>query len=729
VPHRNAVLIALSKKLTPAQPELVTARGGFRRPGRRELTVSDIAEQLMTDRVVASLISYCTMPEGQALGAVAWLAQRRHGPLSLECWNEPTRSVPRAEVVDLLGGSADGLRDAADVTLDRLAQLGLVLPAPRHGDVVVADYIHHTLAAEAGLGRPAMDLIRADFNAPEVHRLAECLGLGKAAHRADAERDIETILADPIRVRKLLDSAPIDARQLAEEVSKSSTPWIRATCFQRTGGYHPNAKYSLSPHGSGSPAADWLAARGLLLPAGEGDLLELVLEVKLAVEGELRAPFTAQPPPWPELPVVGDVAKPAAAAAATAVWQMERLLAACGEQPAALRKAGGIAVRDTKRLARAIGVDEEITRFWLTVAVAAGLLGQLAEPVEKPKGYRGKAIEPNLVVLPTEDYDRWLTLPPDERLAHVVAAWATLPTICLLPDPDSPPIALLADFDNNAVSLRYAMLEALATLPEGRGIDGSAMPHLVEAAIWQRPFRVGGDDGGIMKIEATLREAELLSAAALGAATSVGRVVAELLGTGNAWKTAVSTLTPVLAELFPPPHTTARFQADLTAMVAGAPSRDLFELLNAVGDRESEGHAVVWRLSAASVRRALDAGHTADGLIEQLTAVARGGRLPQPVEYLIKDVGRTHGHVRVVRSSCCLRSDDETLLTELMKAAALRKLGLRRIAPTVLISTSSDRETLDALRAAGYSPALEAETGVTVLERSGIRRAPSRPTR
>ncbi len=38
-----------------------------------------------------------------------------------------------------------------------------------------------------------------------------------------------------------------------------------------------------------------------------------------------------------------------------------------------------------------------------------------------------------------------------------------------------------------------------------------------------------------------------------------------------------------------------------------------------------------------------------------------------------------------------------------MNAAALRKFGLRRIAPTVLISTSPYAQVLDALRAADYA--------------------------
>jgi hypothetical protein len=131
---------------------------------------------------------------------------------------------------------------------------------------------------------------------------------------------------------------------------------------------------------------------------------------------------------------------------------------------------------------------------------------------------------------------------------------------------------------------------------------------------------------------------------------------------------------------------------------------------------------VVWRFTPATVRRALDIGHDADKLLARLAEVSELP-LPQPLEYLIKDVARTHGRIRVVRSACCLRSDDETLIDELVRTRALGKLGFRKIAPTVLISSVGEEETLAALRNAGYTPVLEAETGATVIERPAARRA------
>ncbi|MGW7328405.1 helicase-associated domain-containing protein [Streptomyces sp. NPDC054840] len=99
--------------------------------------------------------------------------------------------------------------------------------------------------------------------------------------------------------------------------------------------------------------------------------------------------------------------------------------------------------------------------------------------------------------------------------------------------------------------------------------------------------------------------------------------------------------------------------------------------------------------------------------------------LPHPLAYTIKDTAQTHGQLKVVRSACCIRSDDTALIAEVAQSRALAKLRLRRIAPTVLISTAPPEETLSALRTAGYAPSQEAETGSTLLDRAPTDRAPS----
>jgi hypothetical protein len=81
--------------------------------------------------------------------------------------------------------------------------------------------------------------------------------------------------------------------------------------------------------------------------------------------------------------------------------------------------------------------------------------------------------------------------------------------------------------------------------------------------------------------------------------------------------------------------------------------------------------------------------------------------IPQPLAYLIGDIGRQHGRVRVRDIGCVIHGVEETLLTEILAAKTLRGLGLTRLAPTVLAAALPQAETLAALRGAGYFPAAE----------------------
>jgi hypothetical protein len=119
---------------------------------------------------------------------------------------------------------------------------------------------------------------------------------------------------------------------------------------------------------------------------------------------------------------------------------------------------------------------------------------------------------------------------------------------------------------------------------------------------------------------------------------------------------------------------------------------------------------------------ALDAGVDADALLDALAAVATGG-LPQALEYLVRDVGRRHGHVRVAPAGSVVCADDATLLAELVATKSLRALRLRAVAPTVLVSAADPDATLAALREAGYAPTGLTEGGSARVERRVRRRA------
>lgn len=712
----------------------------------RELSQGDL--QVLLAAVELALQLYGPVP---SLSPLHLVGPSRHSPVSpAPAFDPASRAVPRKQLLDLLAPD-DATRAAAEAALVRLAERALVLP-PHGTKVVVPAVVHRELSALRGYGRPVDQLLTEAFKAAEIHRIAAELGLPKGRTRDVAQQRISALLGDPDQVRALAATAPSEARELLAKLT-AGPPLLRTHCFVSEYGYYaPGAKFGFRAAGSGDQGTDWLAARGMVVPVGT-DLAELPYEIGSALrEQDARPEYQPVPPSVPTaVPLPSGAAGEAQAAAAAAASRVELLLRAVAAQPPALRKAGGIAVRDTRRLAKAIGVPEDQARLWLDLAANADLLAAHREEAPPSRGRgRSRAPEPapSARILPTERYDGWLASAPAQRLLPLVTTWACVPELFTWwPDPDETPVALVAPQDAQAVPLRLAVLDALSALPEGYGIDPgnpAALADLLWSAAWFRPGIGLPDDELVERARAVLYEAGLLGVVAHGALTPVGHAVRSLLHGGAArhfpavpgagpalarhrqLSTAVVEVGEALAGLLPAAQTTARFQADLTAVVAGAASPELTELLSAVADRESEGHAIVWRITAATVRRALDHGLDAAELLEHLTEASEGGRpLPQPLEYLIKDTARTHGRMRVVRSACCIRSDDEALVLELSKARTLARLGLRRIAPTVLISTAAPADTLAALRAAGYAPVLEAETGTTVVERIPEQRAPS----
>ncbi|WP_078969794.1 helicase-associated domain-containing protein [Streptomyces natalensis] len=413
------------------------------------------------------------------------------------------------------------------------------------------------------------------------------------------------------------------------------------------------------------------------------------------------APQTA-PAPAGRTPTDASLLDEARTATATLAATLERLLASLAAQPAALRKSGGLTIREIKRLAKAAGATEPFTRLLLDLALAADLIALTRT-------------SSGITALPTGAYDDWLTRPPRERLAPVLAAWSALWDVPTHTPFGQTPTALVRGHDRHAPALRHALLATLATVPLGTGAplpplsspDDKPLADLLAAADWHRPLAVTAQPPAEERAAHTLHEAAWLGLLAHGTLTPLGRA---LLADPR-------DLDAPLRDLLPPLVEQAHFQGDLTAVVPGRPAAALDALLAAAADRESEGHAVTWRFTPASVRRALDTGHSADTLLDGLTAVSVFGGLPQPLDYLIRDTARSHGRMRVLPAACCIRSDDETLVRELAAHHALRTLGLRAVAPTVLVSGRPPAATLEALRAAGYAPALESDTGATTVER------------
>jgi hypothetical protein len=530
-----------------------------------------------------------------------------------------------------------------------------------------------------GLGPPAQALLE-PRTATELRAVAAALGVENRALKRDVLRAVCDALGDAATVRTLVASAPPATRDLL-----TTAAW-----------HGPVITVRAMPY---SAELDWAARRGLLLSDG-WQHATMPREVALALRGpDWQPPFTPQPPPL-RLAAVdpASVEHEASAAAAAAVDGVSAMLAAIGHTPLAVRKAGGIGAREQRRLAKAVGVPEATVRLWLELAYTAGLLTPSADQV-----------------LLTPAYDDWLAGEPADRLVPLLAAWWLMPTVPLQ-DGTVPLVRELAG--RLGGELRQKLLQSVAHTPGGqRIVDETELGPVLH---WRLPLLIESFAEPEEYIRPLWTEAGLLGVLAHGAPTELaGALVA---GDPDALANAARKL---LDDAVPE----AIFQADLTAVVPGIPAGPLAGLLDSVADRESRSTASTWRFSAASVRRALDAGRQAEEVAEQLRAVAVGRALPQGLEYLLRDVARGHGRVRVRPVACVVRADDPALLTEIVATRSLSRLGLVALAPTVLGSAATVDDTLAALRTAGYAPVGEDATGTPTLERLASHRAAPVPTR
>ncbi|WP_165242053.1 helicase-associated domain-containing protein [Corynebacterium lizhenjunii] len=169
-------------------------------------------------------------------------------------------------------------------------------------------------------------------------------------------------------------------------------------------------------------------------------------------------------------------------------------------------------------------------------------------------------------------------------------------------------------------------------------------------------------------------------------------------------------------------------QADMTVITPGPLETPVLHTLEQLADLESPGLASVYRVSAASLRRGMDAGLTPEA-IGSFFARHAYGEVPQAVSFLIEDVARSHGMLRAGTALCYVRCEDTALLAHAVAAVE----ELRLLAPTVAIAESPLGRILEQLRAAGFAPAAEDATGASIDVRPAPavlptpRPAPARP--
>lgn len=627
-----------------------------------------------------------------APASLAELAERITAPWSvvetLRSFDKPT--LQTAEALAALSGCASredlskllGEPDpgALDKAISTLAEHALIVTTG--AQVALISAAANAWPSPLQLGVPITPTLERRTVA-ELKAIGSALGITTSTRKADVLHEVIAALTDHHLIRGLVAKAPRRVRDELLHSARTGEP-IELTSFGYYYGY-PGRQRSHEQEATDR----WGIERGLLVRTDTADGLILVAEVALALRGpHYAAPFDPIPPTV-ALVAANQQAIDSGGVAAIAAFGniVTALLDIAGRTPIAILKAGGVGTRELKRLAKAAGTGEPEIRLALTLTYRQNLW-------QPTSGGCGE---------PTSHYDEWLAAAPAQRLAELMRTMWTLPQIPLAEQGAWHPI----DAGQQVSALRRRLV---AELPASAAVADPAV--LASLMAWRFPYGVGDPEVAEQFIRAAWLEAELTGIVAGGALTRAGKAL--LAGGDDGLEDALAAVGEA--------QTTARFQADLTAVVTGSPSAGLAQLLDAAADRESRGSAAIWRFSPSSVRRALDAGHTATALLRQLSNVAIGG-LPQPLEYLIQDAARRHGAIRARAVACCLISDDATLLDSLVAERSLRGLGLRKLAPTVLASAKPLDETLAALRAAGHAPVAEDADGVIQMQQTQARRA------
>ncbi|MCP3799118.1 helicase-associated domain-containing protein [Allokutzneria sp. A3M-2-11 16] len=505
----------------------------------------------------------------------------------------------------------------------------------------------------------------------------------------------KTVLADDLRVAVAALGGDVDGLRKPELIARLSELMADARAMAEVVAALPkSARRRLheilrSRHGyfghlraDNGPTA-LLVAYGLVLPLNGNP--ELPHEIAVAAWlAEREFLLTGRP----EVPAAGAdeavIRTSAQAAAQEALLGITTLLDDAGSKPLVALKKGGIGARERTRLAGRLSIPESVLAVWIDVAHAAGLLGVTGS------GYA-----------PTPAYPAWRAAGPGMRWATVASAWLALEHAPsnreeIKGDKEVPPPLPVR---SRAGMMRRALLSAARS--------GESMSAAGREIDWFCPLHGYEDGQRADKVAAALREAELLGVIAADTLTQLGE---HLLAVPDAVEELASRCAPMLPEV----ACSVILQSDLTAVVAGEPSLALSRLLTAAAVSEARGAAGVWRFSPASVRAAFDAGWDSDELLGELRAISER-ELPQPLEYLITDVARRHGHVRVRGTRCCVVADEATI-TEILHTRSLRALRLGRLAPTVASSSAEPGDVLAGLRAAGLAPVAEDETGTVIVE-------------
>jgi hypothetical protein len=630
------------------------------------------------------------------------------------CTNTDTGHSASAEGLhQLIRGSSLAVVEQIVGTLQELA---LVHPAAApHGTPAPAAGQHFYLPVgslkdvvgiyPAGLGRSYTELVRLQpaFAQRAVQLVSELHRSGFAIHNATTPMEAALALqhwtSSPEALQEILATAPERTTALLAKFRN----WAMGAVPQA------QRKASVTTEGADVGPVDWLLARGLLVPLDAAHV-ELPHSVGLALRGGAIINDFTLAPPVPELGrTTAALRRNAALSAISETLRLvSELLHAIGEHPLATLRTGGVGVREMRRLSEQLGVDQGVVGRLLELC---GLAGLIRLDVDSSSWVQPPQLE--WLVLPRQEQWLWLVNAwlASERVPSMVGQPIISATGAAARSASGATIAALSAGAQrpDAPVVRKRILEILHELTrEAEDGDGAApvldAGAVLQRAEWSQP-RMARRFSSL--IRGVLAEAEMLGLVGSGALSQLGSAFAE---------DNPDAALEILGEHLPAALNHVLLQADLTAVAPGYLSPALTEQLLAMADAEGQGPATIYRFSAESVKRALDRGYDAAGLLAFLKEHSATA-VPQPLAYLVEDTASRHGRLRVGQAASFIQSEDEAALTELLAGPKAAQLGLVRLAPTVVASSSPQRELAAALRSLGLSPSVDGAEPAAHLHR------------
>jgi hypothetical protein len=430
------------------------------------------------------------------------------------------------------------------------------------------------------------------------------------------------------------------------------------------------------------PGVTWLLENKFLVPLDQRTVI-LPREVAIALRGGKihKERFIKQPALSGAKRIESQVNLAAIANVSTVLRWVEELLNFWADEPADALRAGGLGVRDLKIISTHLGVDESCTAFVVELAYLASLISFDADDR----------------ILPSNKFDIWLMQTPADRWQMLASQWLITSRVSgLVGRVEAKNVAALGpELDRvNAARVRALTLQLLA---ENQGIapDWNSFKEVLS---WRAPVRRNSSLQEELA-EWTLREAEWLGITGQGALSKFG---AQFLN-GDDLSSINEDLPKTVDHIL--------IQSDNTAIAPGPLEHEISQALAMMAEIESRGGATVYRFTESTIRRALDHGKTGDEIKTFLSKTSKTP-MPQPLEYLIADVAKKHGKLRVGNTSSFIRCEDTALISQIMNDKKLELLALRRIAPEVVICDMDATDAMRVLRECGYLPAGESANGM-----------------